>query len=264
MGQFSDSDLPLWTTRRILGFFNRANTEHDLTEGILQDDPGTGTGKYAIGKVVAQRILDRRNVLPGRRFVSITQLNGIQGLGEDKFHDLVYTFQLPAALAFRESLYANLMDENWQIDNHTIHWGSRDEFMEVVEDPQTFHSWLAEELGSLAAMRFGVAHPTAEACKRLDTSALTTYTSGHLGAYALALWFYNFDQDNWFSFEEMLAETNLYLDFMPFMEERIELRFFHGFENQDLLVQGLSVRDLPVVVNYSENSVTIWSAHLLD
>jgi hypothetical protein len=264
MGQFSESDLKIWTIKRIMGFFNRANTVTDLTQSILKDDPGTGTGKYAIGEVVARRILDRRNVLPGRRFVAIAQINGIQGLGEDKFHDLVYTFRLPAAEAFQESLFANLLADNWQIDEHTIRFEDQGEFLEIVESDRTFRKWLIEELGVLGRKRMFHRFATGAACERLSRSAMTAYPSGHLGAHALALWFYSFDQDNWFSFPEILRETMLYLDFMPFMDERTELRMFHGFDNQDLLVEGLTVSDLPVVVNYAEKAITIWSAQLND
>ncbi|MEM0997391.1 MAG: hypothetical protein AAGN35_09945 [Bacteroidota bacterium] len=264
MGQFSESDLKIWTIKRILGFFNRAQAVTDLTESILKDDPGTGTGKYAIGEVVARRILDRRNLLMGRRFVAIAQLNGIQGLGEDKFHDLVYTFRLPAADAFKESLFANVLADNWTVESHTINFASGDDFLAVVESDRIFRRWLIEEVGALSQMR--MFHPFAigEACERLHRSAMTAYPSGHLGAYALALWFYSFDQDNWFSFDEMLHETTLYLNFMPFMDERTELRMFHGFDNDGFLTEGLTISDLPVVVNYAETSVTVWSARLED
>lgn len=264
MGQFSVSGLEPWTVQRILGFFNRAYAAKDLTEGVLKDDPGTGTGKYVIGEVVAQRILDRRNVLPGRRFTSISQLNGIQGMGTDKFHDLVYTFRAPAAVAFKEAMYAGVIGENWFLENYTTRWDNRQDFLELVDDATRFQNWLATETGHLATTKYGFPFSAADAHRRLSNSFRVDYESGHLGAYALAFWLYRFDQDNWFRFDRVLQETSMYLDFMPYVHDRAELRLYVGFENRDFLARAVTVSDLPVVVNYGEQAVTIWTGQLND
>lgn len=87
----------------ILAFLNRVRSAEEIAghtgakTSPVKDDPrrftgGRAGGKgYDIGIKVAQRILDRRKELGGK-FSSLNQLAGIAYFGEDKFHDLVYTF----------------------------------------------------------------------------------------------------------------------------------------------------------------------------
>ena len=80
----------------ILDFLNSAENAEDIAgipsaPGPISDDPKRrGTG-YDIGPTVARRILDRREELGGS-FTSLEQLAGIPYLGEDKMHDIIYTF----------------------------------------------------------------------------------------------------------------------------------------------------------------------------
>jgi len=83
------------------------------------------------------------------------------------------------------------------------------------------------------------------------------FKSGFLGSYALALWFMEFDEDNWFSFEEIHTETNKFLNSYSSVSERIELRLIKGsFKPMNL--------DLPVIVNYKDLSITALTGQLLD
>ena len=264
MGQFSAAGLEAWVIKRILAFFNRAITAKDITEGVLKDDPGTGTGKYVIGEVVAQRILDQRNLLTGRQFTDIEQLMDIQGMGVDKFHDLVYTFSVPAAEAFKEGMYTNVIGENWILEAHTTRFEDSTEFMNLVNDPEAYQKWLAKEIGEIAEEKYGIKNAGKIARKMLNHSCPVDYESGHLASYAFALWFYRFDQDNWFGFEDVREQAELYLDFMPNPEERIALSMYVGFENRNFLAHSVTVTDLPVVVNYAEQAITIWTAQLND
>ena len=85
----------------MLDFLNGARTAEDIAGaepsiGPIVDDPTRGTGRvggrgYDVGIKVAQRILDKREKLGGR-FTDLSQLEKIPYFGEDKFHDLVYTF----------------------------------------------------------------------------------------------------------------------------------------------------------------------------
>ncbi|MDO1444626.1 hypothetical protein Q0590_00105 [Rhodocytophaga aerolata] len=85
----------------MLDFLNRARTAEDIavaepSVGPIIDDPTRRTGRvggkgYDIGLKVAQRILDQRKKLGGR-FTDLSQLENIPYFGEDKLHDLVYTF----------------------------------------------------------------------------------------------------------------------------------------------------------------------------
>lgn len=94
--------LPVYQVA-VLDFLNRAQSPEDIAGpswsavGPVMDDPNrTTSGRpgakgYDIGIKVAQRILDRRKELGGL-FGSLDELAGIPYFGEDKFHDLIYTF----------------------------------------------------------------------------------------------------------------------------------------------------------------------------
>lgn len=94
--------LPVYQVA-ILDFLNRAKVAEDIAgpqwsaTGPVIDDPNRFAGKkvggkgYDIGITVAQRILDEREKRGGL-FASLDELAGIPYFGEDKFHDLVYTF----------------------------------------------------------------------------------------------------------------------------------------------------------------------------
>lgn len=102
---------------RILNFLNHAPNA-DSIAGIEQsygpviDDPTTGYGDniadYDIGALVAGRILNKRDSLPGGTFTNISQLDGIDHFGQDKFNDLVHTFSRYWELFFNVSLYAQI------------------------------------------------------------------------------------------------------------------------------------------------------------
>lgn len=264
MGQISVIGLEGWVEKRILGYFNRARSTRDVTEGMLKDDPNTGAGSYIIGDVVARRILDRRNALPGRRFTELMQLSGIQGLGTDKYHDLIYTFSVPAAEAFKQAMYHHLIGENWQLEHDSTRFEDTEAFLQIVDEPEAFRKWLARRISTLALDRFEDRDIVATVRKRLKSSALKTYSNGHIAAFAFALWFYQFDADNWFSFERVRKEVANYLDFMPLYKDRAELRVFEGFDNLGILAGAITVSGLPVVVNYAEQTISIWSAQLND
>ena len=83
------------------------------------------------------------------------------------------------------------------------------------------------------------------------------FSSGFLGSYAFALWFMEFDQDNWFSFDVVHKETKKYLNSYSSVSGRRELRMIKGsFPPMKL--------DLPVVVDYMDLSVTVWTGELRD
>ena len=130
MGQFSNEGLESWVVKRMLNFLNRAQTPADISEGAVMDDPFEGPAElgYVIGDVVAQRILDRRDELPGKKFTEITQLNDISGLGEDKFNDLVYTFSMSAAETFKRSMYRTVLFDNWDLQYDSVRFENQADF----------------------------------------------------------------------------------------------------------------------------------------
>ncbi|UZD21706.1 helix-hairpin-helix domain-containing protein [Algoriphagus halophytocola] len=88
---------------KILDFLNKASKWQDIAGvepvlGPVLDDPEKGTHRpfngYDIGEITAKNILSRRNSLSGGKFTSVDQVKTVRGIGEDKWHDLEYTFRL--------------------------------------------------------------------------------------------------------------------------------------------------------------------------
>ena len=101
MAIFTSDGIDLETQKRILNFLNEATTAADIAgtepqEGPVHDDTTKGYGDqvkdYDIGLKVAQRILDKRATLGTSGFTDLSQLSNIDGFGQDKFDDLVYSF----------------------------------------------------------------------------------------------------------------------------------------------------------------------------
>lgn len=266
MGQFSNAGLESWVVKRTLNFLNRAQTAKDITEGAVMDDPFEGPAElgYVIGEVVAQRILDQRDGLPEKKFTSVTQLNGISGFGDDKFNDLVYTFSLTAAESFKRSMYRTVLFDNWDLKYESTRFEKTSDFQSIVENECEFQKWVANRVGEICDRNYGNYRAGILASRTLEGKAIEVYESGNLGSYALAQWFYSFDLDNWFTFEQVQKQTESYLDFFPKGPDQTELRLFKGFDNNMVLTDALTVIDLPVVVNRSEQTITIWSCQLND
>lgn len=267
---FSENAAPSWILQRILNFFNKAESAEEI-RSTVKDDPhfSTGSGEegadLSIGLTVAQRILDHKATLPGRRFNSITQLNGVQGLGEDKFRDLIYTFNQTAADAFVKSMYNGVIFEsNFKLEHRHIHFFDQAGFDAVVGCDSSFKHHVGEILESWVEER-GENRKFALAAKNYVKSLYMEQTdSADAASYYFAYWFYRFDADNWFSFDRVRQETAKYLEYNSRTEDRLELRFFKGFEPGGIISDGICPSDLPVVVNHGEMKITVWTGNLYD
>jgi len=87
-----DDEIHPEVASAILRFVNGETAEKISMK--VKDDPNrgydtTGIG-YTIGETVARRIVERRDREP---FRSVNDLREIAGLGQDKIHDLIYTFR---------------------------------------------------------------------------------------------------------------------------------------------------------------------------
>ncbi|MEM0997723.1 MAG: hypothetical protein AAGN35_11605 [Bacteroidota bacterium] len=269
--EFSNDLAPGWVLQRVLDFLNRAQSPKDITEGV-QDDPQvttgdapTGTPGYGIGATVAQRIIDHRNALPRRRFSRITELNGIQGLGPDKAHDLLYSLGKSADEAFKQGMYNGVVfPANFDLEYHYVHFVDDESFRQVVEEDSVLTRTVSQLLFD-AVLQRTQNRPLASTAKNYLPQCFLEHTrSAHQASYYFAYWFYRFDSDNWFSFDRVRQETEKYLEYNWRNEDRLELKFYKGFDQNGLLAEAITVEDLPVVINYGERRVTIWGAGLRD
>lgn len=261
----SELKLEPWVVRRLFGFFNRAAIAADISTAFYKDDPATGQGRSIIGDVVAQRIIDKRNALRGMWYTEMQQLDGIRGLGADKIHDLLFVaLSVPAAEAFRTSMYHHVLRDSWILEYHSARFKDEEKFLHTVSDSKVFLDFVDSQVKSMARERVRRDVEDAEVVRNLSKAPLEIYEQGDVAAHAFALWFYKITADSWFSYEQVHRETSGYLDFMPDFMDRTELRMFEGFRNQGLLTTPITNTGLPVTVNYNEMTISIWTVSVID
>jgi hypothetical protein len=253
-----------WITHRILEFLNRAQKPRDIVR-FVQDDPSDGPGK-AIGPVLAKRIIDHRNSLTFGRFTTQKEVFAVKGFGPDKWDDLEFSLGVPAIDAFEKSLFEKqYLLENWTLLHYDWKANSQEEFQQTVQDDKAFRHTVRALAERAAAETAGHnADTTAALTEPLLHLYIDSYhNSSQQAALAFALWFYLFSADNWFSFDEMLAETNTLFTYHAVPLWDMELRLFKGFDNR-VFTNLICPPDLPVLVNYPEETISIWVSGLAD
>ncbi len=259
-------NLQPWVANRILGFFNNVSGVNEIISTI-EDDPSDGPGR-TIGPVLAARILRERNQLRRRRFSTFEQLDDIRGVGDGTIQDLAYTFGTTAATAFRDSMYekAVIYRENWPLEFFSTTIDDPKLFQKVVNDEDNFRQHIINQLQAIATERNTSEEELGGMQTAIRSAYIDSYTnSTPAAAYALALWFYEFDADNWFSWEQIQEQCIAYFDYhMESHPWDMELRVFKGFRQQGILRPGIAPADLPVVVNTPEQTITIWVSALYD
>lgn len=261
---FRNQKIENWVALRILNFLNQAQSIDDIVGKVL-DDPNSG-GSGTIGETVAAHILEKRNSLQFGRFSEISELEGIPGLGEDKMRDLIFTLGVRAADAFRKSMYNGVLFDNWSLEHYTTVFETDEDFYHTANIESNLVNWVADEVEKIALKNLEQDQGAYLAKKLLQKSYVERYDVAHLGSYAFAFWFYQFDSDNWFTFERVRVEIEQYLNYYAYLNAANEQQFllFKGFTNNPALVRAISQPDLPVVINPVERAITIWTVELRD
>ncbi|MDX2249546.1 MAG: hypothetical protein SF052_22370 [Bacteroidia bacterium] len=265
MTTFSVDGIDPWVIKKILSFLNKAKTAEDIIgpSSPVIDDPDNGGKGYTIGEAVANRILEKRKSLRPVFFKDVSQLQDIEGFGEDKFADLVYTFRQLSADEFVAAMYKNLIGENWQLEHFSSRIMDTDNFRETVNDPYRLRKFVTEMLSQVAQKTLqnpGLSQEFARGL--LANTYLETYDIADYARYAWALWFYRVDADNWFGFDQVRDEVDRYLSTYWSVEDRIDLHFFKGYKSSILMRSNST--DLPVTVCHAEQTISIWRAELFD
>ena len=141
---------------------------------------------------------------------------------------------------FMESMRKKVLPENFKLTGSMFSFKTQNEFQDAVSDSEDFLRFVNKQWGYDCIESYS-----------------DVFFSGFLGSYAFSLWFMEFDEDNWFSFEKVQLETEKYLNSYSSVSERKELRVIKG----SFLPMRL---DLPVVVDYENRSVTVWTGELRD
>lgn len=263
----SHPQIPLWIQNRIIGFFNYARNVSMILDGTIVDDPSDGPGT-TIGPTLAARILRERNLLPNRRFSDLQELDDIRGIGPGTMQDLVYSFGTTADEAFKTSMYASgtIYDTNWPLEYFRFTFEDENAFRSVAQDNALLRAFISLKLANVCNDRQVPAVKRDEMLNEINDAYIDDYSnSSSTAGYAFALWFYEFDADNWFSWEMIQAQTISYFEYNAHIQPwMMDLRLFKGFKNRGIVAPGISPDDLPVVINWAEQSVSFWISELYD
>lgn len=267
MSESSHPDIPLWIQNRIIGFFNKARNVDMILDGSIKDDPSNGKGT-TIGPALAARILREKNSLPRRRFTDFEQIDEIRGIGPDTVQDLVYSFGQPAAAFFKKVMYDSetIYKDNWALDYFRYQIEDQEAFTAIVEDKESLRSFVMKKVEEESKEKKVDQKEIKAMEKDLKEAYLDPYSnSTPEAAYAFALWFYQFDADNWFSWEQIQKQTKAYFDYnFNTYPWQMDFYLFRGFENRGLVEIGITPDALPVNVNWAEQCITIWGSALYD
>ena len=140
------------------------------------------------------------------------------------------------AEVFIKEMREHILGQNFTLQGYSYS-PQHDDFDKIVNRQLAFRNFINDRLLDLSASE----------CALCATTYIDTYQSGLVGAYALALWFFRFDEDNWFQYDNVLEKTKGYLNSATKWDDRLELRLFKGFSLKGILTEAISGPDLPVV-----------------
>lgn len=268
-------DIPTSVATRILHFFNGVQQVNDITNTLIRDDPSDGPGG-TIGPTLARRILQTRSKQKLQRFDNLDQLDAISGFGVGTWKDLAYTFGRTAAAAFRHNLYANhiIYQANWPVWFFEFPIEDEKQFEELTFNDTVYRSIVSEKLEEIIQQE-EVEESLAElAITGVKEAYLERFQDPTLSAVTFDTWFYRLDPGNWFSFDQMLAQTSAYIEYydkkytfqdIPSGDEMmLELVAFKGVPGNIMKPAGIAANDLITILNYPERNITIWMSTLYD
>lgn len=263
----SHPNIPLWVQNRIVGFFNWARNVDMILDGTIKDDPSDGPGS-TMGRTLAARILRERNALPRRRFSKLEEIDNIRGVGPGTMQDLVYSFGVSADEAFQKSMYdsGTIYRENWPLEYFRYTFDDQEMFAETAQGQEKLRAFVVEKVEAVCRERSVGEKELTTMLSDLAGAYIDTYSnSTPIAGYALAVYFYDFDADNWFSWERIQEQTIGYFDHnsntYPWL---MDLHFFRGFINRGIISPGIAPDALPVVVNWAEQAISFWVTTLYD
>ncbi len=152
---------------------------------------------------------------------------------------------------------------NFDLRYHAVGFSDRDEFEAVASDERGVRGMVTENLHHLASDNVSE-EDLRTALFEAGQAYYDGYYSMHLASYAFALWFFHFDEDNWFGFETIREPVASYLSQSYLQVIPHGFVLFKGIDNGRILKGGISVVDVPVVINEQEMTFYMWAGELFD
>lgn len=152
--------------------------------------------------------------------------------------------------------------ENFPVKSWTIKVVDKKEFNEILSKRGYLKNFVAKRVSEVCMANQFKEDSCNSAKKFLQKAWVVENDCGHLASYELAVNFYKVDYDNWFSFNRVQMKIAKYLE--ANYGTRL-LRLFKGFKHNGILSKGgISIVDLPVVIDTAEQTITFYSASLYD
>ncbi len=261
MAKLNFDELDDITATRILRFLNQAFRPEDITQLFTAKSSGED---YGIGKGTAKKIIEAKRELPRRRFTNLQELANIKGFGQDKLNELMAQFNISSAEKFRAGLYEKkILFDNFKVRFHTISFDTEEAFLAVVQDEERLRAAVAASLNELATP--DVSPAALQVAKDQTTAAyVERFQESNIASYAFALWFYHFDQDNWFAYEKMRMEIEPFLLEAFNRKNKTNFALLKGVNNKNINLGGVTVTDLPLVLSLTEKAIFVFTAQLFD
>ena len=149
--------------------------------------------------------------------------------------DFVFSFSTSAADAFVEAMFGGVILDNWELTHHTTYFETEQAFKNVASNFSNFKSFVADHIKQQSLQQHNNNQLAQQQAVLIEKSYVEIFDIEHYGAIALGFWFYQFDADNWFSFEKIRTVCEQYLGHHASGSDRQELRFFQGIPTAWLL-----------------------------
>jgi hypothetical protein len=168
--------------------------------------------------------------------------------------------EFPSASAelFKKKISAEVLHSNYTLRSYSYLFTDGDELPEVLSSTNKLRGFLAERVYNYCLLHSQVPGHCENGSEALRNAQVTQFDEQGAPT-GLAGWIYDLDGDNWFGFDDVLAQTATYLK-----SGRREFRLLRGFDPDGVLSEGLLQKDLPMVVDYDERTITVWTLRLED
>lgn len=245
---------------RLLLLLNSARSPRDISALLPK-----GNRRQVLDPTLGIRLLKARQNQPGKRFESLDTLREAEGFGVEEMELLSEAVQQSSAEALRQRLYNNqVLYDNFDLRYLAIDLGPDPiEHLNTLELERALRNIISRSIPQLADSD-ALSADLRTAAIQVRRNYFEPFDSAHLASYGMALWFYHFDEDNWFSFENIRKEIewmfNTYFQF----QNTPPLFLIKGFEQKLLGTDGITVIDLPVTLNIREQKLYVWRGQLFD
>jgi hypothetical protein len=167
-------------------------------------------------------------------------------------------YESEAAIVYHRALTGTVIPSNYLVHHYSYLFSNSEELRLLLGSFRDFKGFIGSSVLDLCLQQ-GRSHKRCEAAVGTLLNTYVEVLEGDVAAMALAAWFYRLDGNNWFNYDSAYKVTLPYLQ-----NDARKLYVLKGWRPDKVLVDKLTERDLPVVVDMTEKTVTFWTNELED